>query len=60
MVTIDQVKKIEKGDVVTRFWYTLKNLDAFKELSSTLALKSLSCKLNELCMNNFNKGFDHP
>jgi hypothetical protein len=26
MVKKDQVKKIEKGDVVTRFWYTLKNL----------------------------------
>jgi hypothetical protein len=27
MVKKDQVKKIKKGDVVTRFWYTLKNLD---------------------------------
>jgi hypothetical protein len=23
----DEVKKIEKNDVMTRFWYTLKNLD---------------------------------
>jgi hypothetical protein len=27
MVKKDQVKKIEKGDAVTRFWYTLRNLD---------------------------------
>jgi hypothetical protein len=27
MVKKDQVKKTEKGDVMTRFWYTLKNLD---------------------------------
>jgi hypothetical protein len=27
MVKKDHVKKIEKGDVVTRFWYTLRNLD---------------------------------
>jgi hypothetical protein len=23
----DHVKKAEKGDAMTRFWYTLKNLD---------------------------------
>jgi hypothetical protein len=23
----EKIKKIENGDVVTRFWYTLKNLD---------------------------------
>ncbi len=27
MVKKDHVKKTEKGDVMTRFWYTLKNLD---------------------------------
>jgi hypothetical protein len=27
MVKKDYVKKIEKGDNVIRFWYTLKNLD---------------------------------
>jgi hypothetical protein len=26
MVTKDKAKKTKKGDVVTRFWYTLKNL----------------------------------
>jgi hypothetical protein len=26
MVKKDQVKKIKKGDVVIRFWYSLKNL----------------------------------
>jgi len=27
MVKKDQVKKIEKGDAMIKFWYTLKNLD---------------------------------
>jgi hypothetical protein len=27
MIEKDQVKKIEKNDVVTKFWYTLKHLD---------------------------------
>jgi hypothetical protein len=27
MVKMDLVKKMEKGDIVTKFWYTLKNLD---------------------------------
>ncbi len=27
MVKKDEVKKIKKGDVVTRFWYTFKKLD---------------------------------
>jgi hypothetical protein len=35
MVKINCVKKIEKCDIVTRFWYTLKNLDPFKVLNST-------------------------
>jgi hypothetical protein len=26
------VEKIEKGDVVTRFWYTLKNLHPRKKM----------------------------
>jgi hypothetical protein len=26
MIKKDQVKNIEKGDIMTRFWYTLKNL----------------------------------
>jgi hypothetical protein len=26
MVKKDKVKKKEKGDIVTRFWYTLKNI----------------------------------
>jgi hypothetical protein len=27
MVKKDWVKKTEKGDILTTFWYTLKNLD---------------------------------
>ncbi len=27
MVKKDWVKNINKGDVMTKFWYTLKNLD---------------------------------
>jgi hypothetical protein len=27
MVKKDQVRKIEKGEIVTKFWYTLKKLD---------------------------------
>jgi len=27
MVNKDYIKKTEKGDIVTRLWYTLKNLD---------------------------------
>jgi hypothetical protein len=27
MVKKDYVKKTENGDTMTRFWYTLKNLD---------------------------------
>jgi len=27
MVNKDYIKKTEKGDTVTRLWYTLKNLD---------------------------------
>jgi hypothetical protein len=27
MVKRDKVEKTKKGDIVTRFWYTLKNLD---------------------------------
>jgi hypothetical protein len=29
----DQVKKIEKGDTLTKFWNTLKNLDPSMDLS---------------------------
>jgi hypothetical protein len=29
MVQNDEVKKIEKGDTMTRCWYTLKNLDPY-------------------------------
>jgi hypothetical protein len=27
MMCNEKVKKTKKGDIVTRFWYTLKNLD---------------------------------
>jgi hypothetical protein len=33
MVTKDWLKKIEKGDIVTRFSYTLKNLHPFALLN---------------------------
>ncbi len=35
MVKNDQVKKIEKGDVVTRFLYTLKNIDPSYNLQNS-------------------------
>ncbi len=31
MVKKDKVKNTKKGDVVTIFWYTLKNLDPIKK-----------------------------
>jgi hypothetical protein len=36
------IKKIgdtQKNDVVTRFWYTLKNLDPFKKYHSSWAFQ---------------------
>jgi hypothetical protein len=37
MVKRDEVKKTEKGDAMTSFWYTLKNLDP-QRLSKKLGL----------------------
>jgi hypothetical protein len=43
MVKKDYVKKTEKGDDVTRFWYTLKNLDPM--------VKCSPCKwVSQICM----------
>jgi hypothetical protein len=41
MVKKDWIKKTENGDVVTRFWYTLKNLDPIKLGSQYLHLELL-------------------
>jgi hypothetical protein len=41
-------KKIEKGDIVTRFWYTLKNLDPF--VISTMVVKKATKRLVPICI----------
>ncbi len=39
VVKKDLVKKIEKGDDVTRFWYTLKKLDPLKKVNIDYGFK---------------------
>ncbi len=43
MIKKDQVKKIEKGDTITRLWYTLKSLDPCMNQKYKLKMYT-SCK----------------
>jgi hypothetical protein len=41
MVKKDYIKKSENGEVVTRFWYTLKNLDPYEYLPTPFSREGL-------------------
>ncbi len=49
MVNKDQVKKIEKGVTMTRFWYTLKNLDPLELISCRNAVPSSRFRIVIFC-----------
>jgi hypothetical protein len=48
MVKKNNEKKIEKGDIVTRFWYTLKNLHPKCSLAMLVLFCVKLCKLTTM------------